>query len=124
MAVVLLGWLGTEQQHLKKYADWYTARTFVVPMKELLSFKPGGKVEQHIEVLATELASWLSEKENDGRERCIMFHTFSNTGWLAYGVILEKLLKTGYMYEKIKGCVIDSAPEPEPNPQVDDIQEM
>ncbi|XP_057815952.1 uncharacterized protein LOC131029477 [Cryptomeria japonica] len=123
MAVVLLGWLGSQQKHLRKYADWYNARgfhavTFVIPTNDLLSFKPGEKAEHHIENFAQELASWMSGKEDDGRERHVMFHIFSNTGWLSYGVILEKFLMLGDFYDKIKGCVIDSAPEPEPNPQV------
>lgn len=123
LTVVLLGWLGSQQKHLKKYANWYTARsinavTFAVPMKELLSFKPSERVEQHIDILAEELVCWLSGKENDGRERGIVFHTFSNAGWLSYGVILEKFIRTGDLYNKIKGCVVDSAPEPEPNPKV------
>ncbi|KAH9319805.1 hypothetical protein KI387_021574, partial [Taxus chinensis] len=123
MTVVLLGWLGAQQKHLKKYAEWYHARgihavTFVVPVNDLLSFKPGERVEHHLAKLAQELASWMSGKENDGRERHIMFHTFSNAGWLSYGVILEQFLMMGNFYKKIKGCVIDSAPEPEPKPQV------
>lgn len=123
VTVVLLGWLGAKQKHLKKYVDWYTARgihavTFVVPMEELLSFKPGEIVEHRIEILAQELACWLSGKENDGRERGLVFHTFSNAGWLSYGVMLENFLKMGDLYSKIKGCIVDSAPEPEPNPKV------
>lgn len=123
VTVVLLGWLGANQKHLKKYVDWYRARgihavTFVVPMEELLSFKPGERVEHRLEILAQELACWLSGKENDGRERGLVFHTFSNAGWLSYGVILENFIKMGDLYNKIKGCIVDSAPEPEPNPKV------
>jgi hypothetical protein len=123
VTVVLLGWLGAKQKHLKKYVNWYTARgihavTFAIPMEDLLSFKPGEIVEHRIEILAQELACWLSGKENDGRERGIVFHTFSNAGWLSYGVILEKFIMMGDLYNKIKGCVVDSAPEPKPNPKV------
>lgn len=81
--VVLLGWLGAKQKHLKKYADWYTSRgfhaiTFTFPMSELLRYQVGGKVEQDVELLVSHLADWLEEE--DGKN--LVFHTFSNTGWL------------------------------------------
>ncbi|THU60224.1 hypothetical protein C4D60_Mb07t10390 [Musa balbisiana] len=49
--VILLGWLGAKQRHLKKYADWYTSRgfhvvTFTFPLANVMSYKVGGKVEQ------------------------------------------------------------------------------
>jgi hypothetical protein len=80
--VVLLGWLGSKQKHLNKYAKWYTSRgfhviTFTFPLAEILSYQVGGKTEQDIDLLATHLADWLEE---DGKN--LVFHTFSNTGWL------------------------------------------
>lgn len=81
--VVLLGWLGSKQKHLKKYADWYTARgfhviTFTFPMAEILSYQVGGKAEQDIDLLVNHLADWLEEEHGKN----LVFHTFSNTGWL------------------------------------------
>lgn len=81
--VVLLGWLGAKQKHLKKYAEWYTSKgyhviTFTFPMAEVMSYQPGGKAEQNVHMLVDHLADWL-EEEN---EKNLMFHTFSNTGWL------------------------------------------
>lgn len=81
--VVLLGWLGAKQKHLKRYADWYTSRgfhviTFTYPMSDIISFKVGGKAEQHIDLLVNHLASWLEEENGKN----LVFHTFSNTGWL------------------------------------------
>lgn len=81
--VVLLGWLGAKQRHLKRYADWYTSRgfhaiTFTFPMSELLRYQVGGKVEQDVELLVDHLADWLEEEHGKN----LVFHTFSNTGWL------------------------------------------
>lgn len=81
--VVLLGWLGARQKHLKKYAEWYTSKgfhviTFTFPMGEVLSYQPRGKAEQNVHMLVDHLAGWL-EGEN---EKNLVFHTFSNTGWL------------------------------------------
>lgn len=86
--VVLLGWLGAEQRHLKKYAEMYNSKgirsvRFVVPLKDVVGLDLGSKVEGRIAGLTRELVSWCSEREEDGRERHLLFHTFSNTGWLA-----------------------------------------
>lgn len=118
--VVLLGWLGAKQRHLRKYAEWYTSKgfhviTFTFPMDEVLSYKPGGKAEQNVELLVNHLAGWL-EGEN---EKNLVFHTFSNTGWLTYGVILEHLQNQDpSVTERIKGCIVDSAPVAYPDPEV------
>ncbi|XP_031496183.1 uncharacterized protein LOC116261524 [Nymphaea colorata] len=118
--VVLLGWLGAKQKHLKRYAEWYTSRgfnavTFTFPMSDVVSYTPGGKAEQHLGLLVNHLAHWMGE--DDGNK--LIFHTFSNTGWLTYGVILEKLSHQDQsMIENIKGCIVDSAPVAAPDPQV------
>ncbi|BAF20569.1 uncharacterized protein [Oryza sativa Japonica Group] len=118
--VVLLGWLGSRQKHLKRYADWYTSRgyhavTFTLPMSDIVSYNVGGKAEKNVEMLSEHLADWVSEE--DGKK--IVFHTFSNTGWLCYGVILENLQRQDpSAMDKIKGCVVDSAPVAVPDSQV------
>ncbi|WOL13364.1 hypothetical protein Cni_G22134 [Canna indica] len=83
--VILLGWLGAKQKHLNRYADWYTSRgyhvvTFTFPLGDVMSYKVGGRVEQDVELLAEHLVDWVSEE--DGKN--LVFHTFSNTGWLTY----------------------------------------
>lgn len=118
--VVLLGWLGAKQKHLKRYAEWYTSRgfhvvTFTFPMSEIVSYKSGGKAEIDLELLADHLAGWVAEESG----KSLVFHTFSNTGWLTYGVILEKFQKQDpSVMGKIKGCIVDSAPVASPDSQV------
>ncbi|KAL7607718.1 uncharacterized protein LOC111884403 [Lactuca sativa] len=120
MVVVLLGWLGAKQKHLKKYADWYTSKgfhviTFTFPMSEILSYKVGGKTEEHVNSLVNHLSEWLEEEYGKN----LVFHTFSNTGWLIYGAILEKFqMQDLTLMGRIKGCIVDSAPVASPDPQV------
>ena len=118
--VVLLGWLGSKQKHMKKYAEWYTSRgyhviTFTLPMNEIMSYQVGGKAEKNVESLVNHLADWLDEEQ----QKNLVFHTFSNTGWLTYGAILEKFQKQdSSLMGRVKGCIVDSAPVAAADPTV------
>ncbi|KAK8613426.1 hypothetical protein V6N13_101188 [Hibiscus sabdariffa] len=118
--VVLLGWLGSKQKHLKRYAEWYTSRgyhviSFTFPMTDIISYQADGKAEQNVDMLVNHLADWLEEEYGEN----LVFHTFSNTGWLTYGVILEKFQKQDpSLMGRIRGCIVDSAPVAAPDPQV------
>ncbi|KAL6888613.1 hypothetical protein ACP4OV_009639 [Aristida adscensionis] len=117
--VVLLGWLGARQKHLRRYAELYRERgvyavRFVVPVRELLGLDLGRRVERRVADLASEIAAWCDAD----RRRTLLFHTFSNTGWLAYGTVLENLQSRADIIERIRGCIIDSAPVLEIRPEV------
>ncbi|KQJ93172.1 hypothetical protein BRADI_3g03050v3 [Brachypodium distachyon] len=117
--VVLLGWLGARQKHLRRYADLYRGRgvgsvRFVVPVRELVGLDLGRRVERRVADLAAEIAAWCDAD----RRRTLLFHTFSNTGWLAYGAVLENLQSRADIIERIRGCIVDSAPVLEIRPEV------
>nr|XP_043616646.1 transmembrane protein 53-B [Erigeron canadensis] len=114
VTVVVLGWLGSQQKHLKRYAEMYSLLgmnviTFPTSVNDVLGFDLGRRMEKRVEDLSDEIVKWMENKDgDDGRERFLIFHTFSNTGWLAYGAILNQLQGREEILKKIKGCVVDS----------------
>ncbi|KAK3003499.1 hypothetical protein RJ639_019833 [Escallonia herrerae] len=125
VAVVLLGWLGSEPSHLMRYVRFYNKRgihaiTFAAPIMDVLSSLTLGKrlLRERVPAFTLELASWISGTEIDGRERFLLFHTFSNAGWIVYGSILDELQGRHDLLEKIIGCVVDSGGDKKLNPKV------
>nr|GMD56973.1 transmembrane protein 53 [Ipomoea batatas] len=123
VTVVLLGWLGSKPKHLRRYVELYNSKgfhavTFVTSVRDVLSFDLARKLEERVASMARELASWVSQSEEDGRERALIFHTFSNTGWLTYGAILDNWRGRKDLLDKIKGCVVDSGADPHIDPKV------
>ncbi|KAK1433292.1 hypothetical protein QVD17_10202 [Tagetes erecta] len=122
VTVVVLGWLGSKQKHLRRYAEMYNvlgmnAVTFAASVNDVLGFDLGRNIEARIAELSDELVLWMEEKD-DGRERFLVFHTFSNTGWLVYGAVLNLLQGRDEVVERIIGCVVDSGGDPELDPKV------
>lgn len=84
----------------------------------------------HVDNLVEELEKWLHEDGATGessleggpmKPRHLLFHTFSNTGWLTYGAVLQRLHRrhgTEATSELIRGCVVDSAPVMRLDPEV------
>ena len=58
--------------------------TCAVSVEGIIGFDLGRTVEKRVEELCDDIVEWVEGKEDDGRERLLMFHTFSNTGWLGY----------------------------------------
>ena len=57
--------------------------------------------------------------EHDGRPAPILFHCFSNTGWLAYcGLLADLEARRPDVLARVAGAVVDSAPHAAPCPTV------
>ncbi|CAN0919305.1 Transmembrane protein 53 [Linum grandiflorum] len=109
--VVLLGWLDGKQKHLRRYVEWYNSQgihaiTFVVEVGELLGSDSRERIERRINALANDITSWVTD--DDGQDRRLLFHTFSNTGFLTYAYLIEILLGKAGVTDKVRGCVVDS----------------
>ncbi|EIE18250.1 DUF829-domain-containing protein [Coccomyxa subellipsoidea C-169] len=110
--VVLIGWLGCRKEHLQKYANWWHKQgwePFLVlyPVIRLLStsfaeYVTGGLIKK--------LLHRHAELVGAGKSNRLVFHTFSNTGWVSFGGILESYGDA--LLPHICGAVIDSAPQP------------
>ncbi|KAK8622225.1 hypothetical protein V6N13_097848 [Hibiscus sabdariffa] len=66
------------------------ADNFLVELRDLLCLDPISILDQRIVELENGLATWGSDKEEDDCERCFIFQTFSNIGWL--GELIHPML--------------------------------
>ena len=101
--VVLLGWWGCSDRHLRKYADLYksmghsTLRYRERPADLLRHKQRRGTVEN--------LASHLGSSRTC-RQRGVVVHAFSNGG----GFMYEAILKSAQFRGLIRGVIFDSCP--------------
>ncbi|KAK9907673.1 hypothetical protein WJX75_007928 [Coccomyxa subellipsoidea] len=110
--VVLIGWLGCRKEHLQKYASWWHKQGWepfliLYPVFRLLSTSIA---EQITGGLIKKLLHRHAELVTAGNSGRLVFHTFSNTGWVSFGGILESYADK--LLPHICGAVIDSAPQP------------
>lgn len=119
---LLIGWVGSEQRHLREFAEWYTARgihaiTISLPMVDLLSYYMGSRAQQDTKLLVQTLDKWLSQ-DKDKHTRSLIVHTCC-AGWLAYSFVLDTILEHyQHLTAQMKGCIIDSSPLAKPDPQI------
>ncbi|KAI4386768.1 hypothetical protein MLD38_004670 [Melastoma candidum] len=114
VAVVVLGWLGAQEKHLRRYLEWYNSRGyrsvgFIVGVDEVLwRLDFARSVEERLEEFLEDLVQWVMQGKAIGKERSLVFHCFSNTGWLVYSAAVERLQEKEGVYDRIKGCIVDS----------------
>lgn len=119
---LLIGWVGSEQRHLREFAEWYTGRgmhaiTVCLPMRDLWSYYMGSRAQQDTKLLVQTLDKWLSQNK-DRHTRSLIVHTFC-AGWLVYSFILDTILEHHqHLTAQMKGCIIDSSPLAKPDPQI------
>ncbi|PPR89664.1 hypothetical protein GOBAR_AA31021 [Gossypium barbadense] len=102
-----------------RYVEWYNSRgihviTFLVELKDLLCLDPVSMLDQRIAELANRLATWGSEKEEDGRERSFIleFCTWKSKFWHyladmeSYLDIADKMLMENPELALMGSCVL------------------
>ena len=92
VCIVLCGWLGCKDRHLRRYRDFYTQKmgytvvSFMMPPH--LSVMPHTAGAQQLLNEVVEGVAKLQRESETGRWK-LYFHTFSNTGWFCYGGMLD-----------------------------------
>eukprot|EP00884_Botryococcus_braunii_P010536 jgi/Botrbrau1/19484/Bobra.0714s0002.1 len=113
--VVLIGWLGSTEQHMAKYAWWWATNGYeIINVKyfkwALLSATAGRRLVGHYQDI---LRRKHAELVRGGGPARVVFHCFSNTGWVTLGAFLQEFGGDDCpMKPYISGAIIDSAPQP------------
>eukprot|EP00884_Botryococcus_braunii_P000110 jgi/Botrbrau1/1009/Bobra.114_1s0047.1 len=111
---VIIGWMGSAERHMNKYADlwqslgWETMVVRYNKWKVLMATVGDNLVAEDHRKLEEQHAAHL---QRGGKGR-VVFHCFSNTGWLSMGTFLSHFAHEGHpMRGYLCGAVIDSAPQ-------------
>jgi len=112
--VLALGWLGASERHLSKYTSWHNSQgrdtlSTISPTTSILLPQLGRT--QAAQML--EHAMELSEQQEHGGRRPLLFHVFSNNGLYFYANMLHQVAQNK-RYEQVLhstlGCIFDSTP--------------
>ncbi|KAL0966071.1 hypothetical protein UPYG_G00290530 [Umbra pygmaea] len=110
--VILLGWAGCRDKHLTKYSSIYNKQgcvtiRYTAPLKTVFVSEPFGYKE--LSNTAKKLLEILYDYDVENSP--ILFHVFSNGGFMLYRYIVE-LLHSHKQFSTlcIVGAVVDSAP--------------
>ncbi|KAG5286688.1 hypothetical protein AALO_G00017700 [Alosa alosa] len=110
--VILLGWAGCRDKHLVKYSSVYTQQgcitlRYTAPLKTVFISESFGYKE--LKHTAFKLLETLYDYEVENNP--IIFHVFSNGGFMLYRYIVE-LLQRDQQFSNlcVLGAVVDSAP--------------
>ncbi|XP_040216897.1 transmembrane protein 53 [Rana temporaria] len=110
--VILLGWAGCKEQHLAKYSSFYHKQGCIV-ISHTAAWRTVFFSEsfglRHLQEEAKKLLSLLYDYEVEVNP--ILFHVFSNGGFMLYRYVTELLHSDPRMTElRVVGTTFDSAP--------------
>ncbi|KAK6484248.1 transmembrane protein 53-like [Huso huso] len=110
--VILLGWAGCKDKHLAKYSSIYNEQgcitiRYTAPWKAVFFSEAFGSKE--LLEIARKLLDLLYDYEVESNP--ILFHVFSNGGFMLYRYIIEHLQREEHLSTLgVVGTILDSAP--------------
>jgi pimeloyl-ACP methyl ester carboxylesterase len=132
--VLLLGWLGAQQQHLDKYAEVYQDLADVAIMQPSMWQTAVPSAAHSGALKFVDSLSRNLETLHEDRDRPVIVQCMSNAGWLAFGTILHLTslasaaakedpsaplsrhlqsalaFKSSILDTRLRGIIVDSAP--------------